>query len=383
MAWGAGEEIVSLLRNTTLLQRLGVRFLAVRSEEERSVLEQAMLPAVDVIIWQEIAGSAEMEPVGWENGLLWPVRVDEPGLYRLELDARPVPGSASRWFVGLETPDREKKVAATHAVEPVDLSIGGRRMRFVFFCPASVGPALVRVKSEIGQALWAGHARFGLVARAQKEPATQPAFRHVRRIGDVDLHEVEGSQPLVWMPDHVQQVSSMRDALEWLLGPDGVSGGAHAAVVQDDAPGPGSRPIPPVRAPAALLPPPVRAPAARVSFRALRPELVEIDIDTPDRRLIVLNTSYSGGWHAELDGQPADIVRVNAVAQGVWSPAGQHRLRFRYTQPGLGLGGLLSIAGWLVLTLVLVNLWRRCGRTIGDRVRSPSGRTGVQNGAAP
>ena len=114
-----------------------------------------------------------MEPVSWWTGLLWPVRVDAPGIYQLELDADPVTGSTSRWFVRLEAGPYHE-LAPTHCVEPLDLGLGRRRMRFLFVCSEAPAMASVRIKSEMGQALRAGKATFGRVAPLSELVEAQP-----------------------------------------------------------------------------------------------------------------------------------------------------------------------------------------------------------------
>jgi uncharacterized membrane protein YfhO len=66
--------------------------------------------------------------------------------------------------------------------------------------------------------------------------------------------------------------------------------------------------------------------------------------------LLVFNESHDPGWRATLDGQPAPVLRVNAVCQGVLVPPGEHEILFRYSPPGFRTGTAISAFGLLVLT---------------------------------
>jgi len=58
---------------------------------------------------------------------------------------------------------------------------------------------------------------------------------------------------------------------------------------------------------------------------------------------LVLRDSFATGWSATVDGQPADIVRVDGLFRGVRLAAGTHRVEFRYQPPGLMAGFAVSV----------------------------------------
>jgi len=166
MPWGSSEEILGLLRNPDLCRAMGIRFVAVRSDQERGILAQALLPGVGSEHIKLIPEAGpELAVVRSGEDLLWPVRIDSPGVYALGFDAEPVAGSASRWFVRLETVEGDP-IGETRSIDPVDLSLGARRMRFSFYCSTAPGLSRIRIKSERGKALSAGRAVFGVVAAA-------------------------------------------------------------------------------------------------------------------------------------------------------------------------------------------------------------------------
>ena len=85
-----------------------------------------------------------------------------------------------------------------------------------------------------------------------------------------------------------------------------------------------------------------------------RPTLVtlEVRLDTPG--LIVLADRYDAGWQARVqtNGQatsrPVPVWRTNRVQRGVWLPAGEHRLTYRY-RPASFYWGLTLSSGTLAL----------------------------------
>jgi hypothetical protein len=70
--------------------------------------------------------------------------------------------------------------------------------------------------------------------------------------------------------------------------------------------------------------------------------------------LLVLGDQFYPGWQAEVDGRPVEIVRTNHVLRGVPLPAGEHLVVFRFMPASLWTGAALSLAGAVVLLLLLV-----------------------------
>jgi hypothetical protein len=101
---------------------------------------------------------------------------------------------------------------------------------------------------------------------------------------------------------------------------------------------------------------PARTPAAGFAGRAEIVErgtnrlLIEASANRPG--MLVVLEAWRRGWTATVDGQPAPLVRTNAVFRGVPLPAGRHRVEMSYRPRGLAWGaalGALGIAGLLAL----------------------------------
>jgi hypothetical protein len=90
-------------------------------------------------------------------------------------------------------------------------------------------------------------------------------------------------------------------------------------------------------------------------------ERVALDVAVPAAApaLLVLADQEAPGWTAEVDGAPAEIVRANFLARGVWIPPGRHAVLFRYRTPGLLEG--LAIAASLAAALAAASLVERRG----------------------
>lgn len=98
------------------------------------------------------------------------------------------------------------------------------------------------------------------------------------------------------------------------------------------------------RADATALPPTDRLGTAVVDHYA--PEEVNVTVSARAPAVLVLNDAYYSGWSVTVDGQPSTILPTNVAVRGVRVPAGDHRLSFRYRQPGLRVG--LACAGSLL-----------------------------------
>ncbi|WP_322200793.1 YfhO family protein [Acutalibacter intestini] len=87
----------------------------------------------------------------------------------------------------------------------------------------------------------------------------------------------------------------------------------------------------------------------------------EAKMDTPQRdRLVFFSVPYEPGWSAQVNGQPAEILRVNVGFMAVKVPAQgpAAHIEFTYSTPGLGLGALVSL-GALILLIAYLTLGKR------------------------
>ncbi|HEX8003493.1 MAG TPA: YfhO family protein [Mycobacteriales bacterium] len=88
---------------------------------------------------------------------------------------------------------------------------------------------------------------------------------------------------------------------------------------------------------------------------------VRATVDAAAPTLLVLSDPWYPQWHAYLDGEETDLLRVDHAFRGVRVPAGTHRVEFRYEDSAHVRGvvlALLTVLG-LVAATVLLNRRRR------------------------
>jgi len=92
-------------------------------------------------------------------------------------------------------------------------------------------------------------------------------------------------------------------------------------------------------------------------------DALEIAVDSDAEGYLVLSDPFYPGWRAELDGEPATILRANYAFRAVRIPPGVHRLTMTF-RPASWLVGL-ALSGLTLLALVVVSVagWARKRRT--------------------
>jgi hypothetical protein len=119
-----------------------------------------------------------------------------------------------------------------------------------------------------------------------------------------------------------------------------------------------------VERPLTGLSPPARPGDVRVERR--EQTRVQLAVRTDGDGLLVLGDPWYPQWRVEVDGRPAELLRVDHALRGVRVPAGSHRVVFTYQDRALQAG--LALSGLTVCGLAALWWWRRRG----DRVRPPA-----------
>ena len=70
-------------------------------------------------------------------------------------------------------------------------------------------------------------------------------------------------------------------------------------------------------------------------------------------RLVFFSVPYEDGWTATVNGEPAEIEKVNVGFMAVKVPAGTSEIRFNYYTPGLN-AGIAATAGSIGIFLLYV-----------------------------
>ncbi len=98
---------------------------------------------------------------------------------------------------------------------------------------------------------------------------------------------------------------------------------------------------------------PARPPSEVGSARLTRLgfDRVTIEAEMEAAGLVVMLEAWDPGWRAEVDGQPAPLLRANQVFRAVPVPAGRHLVEMRYRPPEVSAGVALSLSTLLGLGL--------------------------------
>ena len=83
--------------------------------------------------------------------------------------------------------------------------------------------------------------------------------------------------------------------------------------------------------------------------------VLELQVETPQARWLILSEIDYPGWEARLDGEPVASYRADYLLRSVAIPAGRHRVEFRYRPTSALVGLLLSLGTLAALGL---SYWR-------------------------
>lgn len=92
-------------------------------------------------------------------------------------------------------------------------------------------------------------------------------------------------------------------------------------------------------------------PSQPVDLVRPRPGEIDATVDLKRRGLFVVPEQGASGWSVTVDDNPATIIPVDSMNQGVVLEPGQHTVSFTYTAPGLTSGLVLSVLSLLLIAL--------------------------------
>jgi hypothetical protein len=94
---------------------------------------------------------------------------------------------------------------------------------------------------------------------------------------------------------------------------------------------------------------------ARIESVEWKPQEITFNASADSAALVVLSQTFYPCWHATIDGQPVEILKVNGGFQGLAVPAGSHRIVLEYRDVSFRLGVILFfITAAVVAILFLV-----------------------------
>ena len=86
-------------------------------------------------------------------------------------------------------------------------------------------------------------------------------------------------------------------------------------------------------------------------------ETVELEAESQEEGLLVVNDAWAPGWKAAIDGVEAELMPADVLVRSVRWPAGRHRLVMKYEMPGLVAGAIIS--GLALAVGMAAFVWQR------------------------
>jgi hypothetical protein len=98
--------------------------------------------------------------------------------------------------------------------------------------------------------------------------------------------------------------------------------------------------------------------AAKILNARFTNRTVAIEVEANESALVVVAQTFYHNWQAEIDGQPAPLLRANVTFQAVQVPQGHHQVRLVYRDQAFALGAIISLAALATCALGFFP-WRR------------------------
>lgn len=103
------------------------------------------------------------------------------------------------------------------------------------------------------------------------------------------------------------------------------------------------------------------------------PNRVEVDLTITEPAMLVLTEVWHPGWEVRVDGEPADLYRVNYLQRGVWLEEGTHHIDLVFSPDFWKIGAVISAISWGIVILGLLgwgvrNGFRAKPRGIGKQI---------------
>ena len=99
------------------------------------------------------------------------------------------------------------------------------------------------------------------------------------------------------------------------------------------------------------------APDARITLTAFTPKQMDYDASSSKPGVAVFSEIYYPyGWKVTIDGQPADMFRVNYVLRGLNIPAGNHHITFLFNPDSVRRGDTIATICVVLMYLIILSL---------------------------
>jgi len=100
-----------------------------------------------------------------------------------------------------------------------------------------------------------------------------------------------------------------------------------------------------------------------VRITRYEPHEVSLEVRAGQNGLLVLTDTFYPGWHATLDGEPAEILKANYAFRALEIPKGAHVVRFSFRPASFKIGLFVSL-GFVLAFFCLVRFHKRVRWTV-------------------
>jgi hypothetical protein len=183
-----------------------------------------------------------------------------------------------------------------------------------------------------------------IVQDPDEPPVDQPSLRLAYDRRDLRVYANARALPRAGVVGAQRVAPSDEEQLEAVL--DHGFDGRRTVVTAEPLPGLGDRPRP--------------GPAGSARIVTYEPERIVVDARA-DRTTaeLVLTDLHFAGWKVSVDGEPADLHRVDYLLRGTTIPKGRHRVEFRYEPLSWRVGWIISLLSVVALLVLVAASLRR------------------------
>ncbi len=185
-----------------------------------------------------------------------------------------------------------------------------------------------------------------IIAPSGSLPFMVPGLRFMRREPDVDAYANLRALPRTFVA-HSQQIVTDEEAA-WTAVTEPTFDPRRVVITERALPGVASQP-------------PATETAARADIQQYEAERVVIAATTSQPGVLVLTDVAYPGWTATVDGQPAEVERVDYLLRGIPLSTGAHTVELRYRPWSYTIGAAMTLL--TLVTLVPVLLFAGNGRS--------------------
>lgn len=170
-----------------------------------------------------------------------------------------------------------------------------------------------------------------------KQQLQLPILLLVHKAGQENIYELAGALPRAWFVDSVIVEPDQKQVLSRLQQPD--FSPATEVILSEM---------------------PAKAPQKKAHLGIVKtirhePQLYEFRTSNEQTGVFVLSEAgYPPGWHAQIDGEDADIYQANHILQAIVVPPGEHTITFKYHSKTFRLALWLSRVLFYGVALTLI-----------------------------